>query len=258
MGDEFVIESISSQSTGIYGFTGAQTVASVASGSVLTFTSMTMPSGTSGTYAANSTAIVSKLSQWWLAYAWNPLATGSFAPYLQNSYLWKHTQAAYGGPQTIDTDVNAGPFGFTDVDHPCGVGLAIIGTPTMNSQRRWSYAQAVTLTPGVQTVYIHGGSTDAGGFAFADGGTTYWANAVTRVDVSIQFTGASAVSNMQAATTAGTITFQSWALTNASPPNIAAQINWAAGSGSCTVTLIWHFELFVENVSDASWSGPIG
>lgn len=192
-------------------------------------------------------------SDWYLAYEFNGPTAGP--PYQQNSFIWKHFTNLSEDPP----DPYTGAFGMTDTSHPRGVGLPMIAAPTMNTQRRWSWTQpSITLYPPtpdepVNTVYMNGGNvrgggSDLGGFNFADPGTGYWPNALSRVSVTLQF---DSVTDMQNAgqTSVNGYTLVPHGVDQDKRYNIACSITVAA---ECTATLVWHFELFVQNYGSGS------
>jgi hypothetical protein len=194
-------------------------------------------------------------SDWYLAYEFNgPKASAPF-PYEQNSYIWKH----WTNGQEDPVDPYTGAFGMTDTSHPRGVGLPMVAAPTMNTQRRWSWTQpSITLYPPtpekpVNTVYMKGGNvldggSDLGWFDFADPGTEYWPNALSRVSVTLHF---DSVTDMQNAgqTSVNGYTMVPHGVGQEESYNIACSITVAA---ECTATLVWHFELFVQNYDTGS------
>jgi hypothetical protein len=116
-------------------------------------------------------------------FEYTPTALAGNPEYQASAFQWLHT----GNIRRLE-DPYTGPFGWTDSDNPRGSGCAIIGTPTINTQRHWIWKQkGIQLTP-VRTaeetpplVYANGGvENDGGAFPFADNarlvgfGNTQW------------------------------------------------------------------------------------
>jgi hypothetical protein len=118
----------------------------------------------------------------------------------------------------------------------------------MNTTRRWSFKQTgISLAPGSNVVFCYGGAKDAGSLGlFSDTATYYWSDAQTRVAVDVEFASVSDLSTFDVHVTG--YAFQS---EKDGYRNIAAKVV-NSGSASVVVTLVWHFEAFVQNYSNGT------
>jgi hypothetical protein len=183
----------------------------------------------------------------WL-FAYNPDADPQY-PFEIGSFLWTSFKNSTHNP---GVDYFGGAFGMTDLANARGQGLCIIGSPTMNSQRHWTWKQeAVTILPGNHLVYLNGGAADNGSVPFLDDGTynrltgrTLWTNAKRSLKVEIEFGNISDLSNYPL-----TVTGYTFVEKTPGPPatyNAACNVTNPANS-NVTVTLVWTFEMFVPN-----------
>ena len=143
-------------------------------------------------------------------------------------------------------------FGWTEPANTRGTGLFFVASPTMNTQHQWKWPQTnIALAPGANTVYINGGSSDAGAFTFSDNGTGFWPNADIDVNVKVQYANLTAMQ-------ANPCHFAGWCLTSVTgtESNIACTIVNESES-PVTVTLIWEFGLYVTNYTSGT-PGQIG
>jgi Pectate lyase superfamily protein len=180
-------------------------------------------------------------TDYYLAYQFDGLTT---YPYLVGSFIWRHFRT--GG---IDKDLFGGPFGWTDTENANGAALGLIAAPLLNAQRRWTFEQTgLALAGGLQTIYLNGGATDAGGFAFGDSGTQYWANNKTRVTVSVRFDNVTDMAAAGVVTVCGTVTIAESGTLQNFAVSINAQNSVAAGKA----TLVWQIEQYVQNYASGT------
>jgi hypothetical protein len=165
--------------------------------------------------------------------------SGAPYPFANGVFFWKHYLNG-----SLDTDPYAGPFGWTEPANAQGPGLAMIGAPTMNTQRRWTFEQTgLTLSAGLNTIYINGGTVDSGAFAFGDSGTQYWANCKTRVTCSVRFDTVADMVASGGVTVAGTCTIPK----AGTGQNFAVQLNAINGVSAGKATIVWEIEQYVQN-----------
>lgn len=155
--------------------------------------------------------------------------TSAVFPYTAKSFSLDHYRGLLK-----DQDPAFGIFGWTDYGNALGGGCFIVNNPTANSSRHWHFKQTVSLTTGQNTVYLNGGSSDAGaipsGFANPStqigidtpivNGTTVPANSIPRV----YFTGAPTAGSI-----ADLLVFiwntNSGVFPSGSPPTFAVRVN---------------------------------
>jgi hypothetical protein len=158
------------------------------------------------------------------------------------------------GNRNPGVDPAGGAFGMTDLANARGQGLCIIGSPTMNSQRHWTWKQeAVTILPGNHLIYLNGGTTDGGSVPFLDDGTfnqnteqggPLWTNAKRSLKVEIEFGNLPDLCNYPL-----TVTGYTFVEKTSGPPatyNAACNVTNPKNS-NVIVTLVWTFDMFVPN-----------
>jgi hypothetical protein len=206
-------------------------------------------------------------SAWSLAYEPFPYPVPSTQwEYVKKSWRLLHT--LNGSIDCTNVDCYGGPFGWTAFDHERGGGLPFIGNPLLNSLRRWSWRQSVdqvgtvmklypTATePNANVIYFHGspvevapnviraGRAHRGRTSIVDDAKGTYPHAQTRVSVDVEFAS-------EADMLAADVHVAGYLYIPPPPPppelhtgNYAVKI---MSSAEVTVTLVWHFEVFVPN-----------
>jgi hypothetical protein len=211
-------------------------------GSVLNFSNKGMDGSTYAVSVPGNTTYNSAIdlardaSSWSFVFQPNSVV---YYPY-QQSWRWSHRQNGFQ-----DLDIYGGPFGWTDTGNSRGAGLPIIGNPLMNSARHWSWKTTVTLAAGANTVYLFGGSYDAGSVNFLAPATSIWPNAISRITIDLEFANVGSLNGADVRVVGYAFVPEADGGRNAA----AKLVN--NGGSAVTVTVVWHFETYVAN-SDSS------
>lgn len=175
------------------------------------------------------------------------------------SWRWVCRENVGSSVQVSEIEPYATPFGWTERGHARGGALPFIAAPLLNTVRRWSYRQyRVTLAPGKNIIYLHGGTTNAGPTEYAQDPAIWWPKARTHLTITLEMgptalgpggIGDGDAMNVSPASVstvlAPDVRVGGYCFTQESGGRNVAASFYNAESTSVLLNIIWHFEAYV-------------